>query len=86
MYHVPVLSYRFPIIIDMFPTDMFRSRYYVFLSAFPVPVPGKKKNRNKNGLGVFPTDFNPNKTFCMIKSSEEFFFLAEKTGVIIRRK
>jgi len=61
MYHVPVLSYRFPIVIDMFPTDMFRSRYPVIsvpfsrpLFPFPFPFPAKK-NRNRNGLGVFPT-------------------------------
>ena len=34
MYHVPVLSYRFPIIIDMFPTDMFCSRYPVISVPF----------------------------------------------------
>jgi len=57
----PDLSYRFPIVIDMFPTDMFRSRYPVISVPFsrpffPFPFPFlAKKNRNRNGLGVFPT-------------------------------
>ena len=53
----PDLSYRFLIVIDMFPTDMFYSRYLVILllfsrppilfpisrnTAYSVPIPGKK--------------------------------------------
>ena len=38
MYYVPVLSYRFPIVIDMFPTDMFRSRYPVISVSFSRPL------------------------------------------------
>ena len=38
MYHIPVLSYRFPIVIDMFPTDMFRSRRLVIPFPFSRPL------------------------------------------------
>jgi hypothetical protein len=61
MYDVSILSYRFPIVIDIFPTDMFRFQYPVIsvpfsrpLFPFPFPFPAKK-NRNSNGLDVFPT-------------------------------
>ena len=37
MYCVPVLSYRLPIVIDMFLTDMFRSRYLVISVLFSRP-------------------------------------------------
>ena len=56
-----VLSYRFPIVIGMLPTDWFRSRYPVIpisfprpIFPFPFPFPTKKYSCG-NGWGVFPT-------------------------------
>ena len=52
---VPDLSYRLPTVIDIFPTDMFRSRYPVISFLFsrpPFPFPflfSANKNRNMNG-------------------------------------
>jgi len=55
-----VLSYRFPIVIGMLPTDWFRSRYPVIpisfsrpIFPFPFPFPTKKYSCG-NGWGVFP--------------------------------
>ena len=50
---VSVLCYRFPIVIDMFPFEIFRSRYPVISNsfsrpAFPFPFLAKKY-RNGNG-------------------------------------
>jgi hypothetical protein len=65
---VPNLSHRFPIVIDMFPINMFRSRYPIILISFsrlpfPFPLPFLAKN---TGVGTvrgfsrpFPTVFNP---------------------------
>ena len=55
----PVLSYRFPIVIGMLPTDWFRSRYPVIPISFsrpifPFPFPTKKYSCG-NGWGIFPT-------------------------------
>ena len=59
--YFPVLSYRFPIVIGMLPTDWFRSRYPVIpisfsrpIFPFPFPFPTKKYSCG-NGWGVFPT-------------------------------
>ena len=59
--YFPVLSVRFPIVIDMFPIEQFRFRYPVIPISFsrpafpfPFPFPVKKYGRG-NGLGVFPT-------------------------------
>ena len=58
--YFPILSVRFPIVIDMFPIEQFRFRYLVipisfsrpaFPFLFPFPV---KKCGRENGLGVFP--------------------------------
>jgi len=45
--NVPVLCYRFPIVNDTFPFEIFRSRYTVILDsfsrpAFLFPFPAKK--------------------------------------------
>ena len=45
--YFPVLSYRFPIVIGMLPTDWFRSRYPVIPISFSRPIfpfPTKKYN------------------------------------------
>ena len=59
--YFPVLSYRFPIVIGMLPTDWFRSRYPVIPISFSRPIfpflfpfPTKKYSCG-NGWGVFPT-------------------------------
>jgi hypothetical protein len=50
----PVWRYRFPIVIDMFPIEIFRSRYPVISNSFsrstiPVPFPFSAK---KTGSGI----------------------------------
>ena len=59
--YIPVLSSRFPIVIVMFPIELFRSRYSVIPISFsrptfpfPIPFPVQKCGCG-NGLGIFPT-------------------------------
>ena len=57
----PDLSYRFPIVIAVFPTDMFCSRYPVIPPSFsrpPIPFPAKKKQKQE-WLGCFPDRSRP---------------------------
>ena len=71
--YFPVLSYRFPIVIGMLPTDWFRSRYPVIpilfsrpIFPFPFPFPTKKIQLRERLRGFpdrsrpFPTVFIPN--------------------------
>ena len=57
---VPVLCYRFPIVIDTFPFEIFRNTSFVFPSG--LSVPGKKNTRAgtvKTFFRSFPTVFIP---------------------------
>jgi len=65
--YFPVLSVRLPIVIGMFPIELFRSRYPVipisfsrpaFLFSFPFPI---QKCGCGNGLGFF----QPFSTVCI---------------------
>ena len=77
--YIPVLSSRFPIVIVMFPIELFRSRYSVIqilfsrsTFTFPIPFPVKKYGCG-NGLGVFPTvpdRFHPYKQLSQAFRSE----------------
>ena len=93
MYHVPVLSYRFPIIINMFPTDMFCSRYPVIsvpfsrpLFPFSFPFPAKKKQEQER-FGCFPDRSRPFSTLRVKKTAGwglNFFFWEREREVGLR--